>query len=723
MSIPSHIIDQINSQADLVSIIGRHTTLKKAGNEYKGCCPFHGEKTPSFYVNPQKNFYHCFGCGASGNAIGFLKDYEKLTFIEAVKELSKQTGIEIPEDTNQNISYRRNSNTHNTSTVKPTHITGVPAAKTNASINKPVNASNNTQPNDININKALKPTVNAKIVTNTANTPLGNEQPNWQNDTPPAYFSESLQDTSLADPENNVIPIIPNGHFIQPEITESWDNAIPQEADGNLYELLENIHVFYQQSLQKIPQARGYFESRGLTQETISTFGLGYAPAGWQHLEAQFPNDIEGLKVLGLVRTSEKGRDYDLLRDRVIFPIRDNQGRIIGFAGRALDNEVKPKYINSSDSPVFHKQHVLYGYYESRQQRANNWLVVEGYMDVIALYQAGIYGAVASMGTAINQAQIARLLTLNPVLTLSFDGDAAGQKAAWRSLEICLPILSDDKELRFLTLPNNHDPDTFIAEHGKEEMQTQITNATPLSNYVFNYLSNKHDLSIAEGKAKLMSDVRGLTNQLPKGSSFKHLLNNDIYQRLSGRKASQRLAQDAMLNFSSRLTINLSLYLCLVYQPQLLIDDPIQKIWDDAQINKIKSVENISKRIYSQKLELPILPTWKDLEDPYLLELVNCIESLLPHLPDDTYMAGHYIIASLSPELQQILAPHWQDFYNNLIHRNVLTVDSYFTELMIEMLYRSLKQQHKQASNILIQQVLSWRWQHLITWRQSVYND
>ncbi|MEO1849041.1 MAG: DNA primase, partial [Psychrobacter sp.] len=299
--------------------------------------------------------------------------------------------------------------------------------------------------------------------------------------------------------------------------------SIDQNADqdGNLYELLEQIQQFYQHNLHTHPHAKQYFLSRGLTEETFETFGLGYAPFGWQHLEHQFPQDIEGLKALGLVRQSESGRDYDLLRDRVIFPIRDNQGRTIGFGGRALDDEVKPKYINSSDSPVFHKQHVLYGYYESRQQRANDWLVVEGYMDVIALYQAGIYGAVASMGTAINESQISRLLTLNPTLTLSFDGDSAGQKAAWRTLEVALPVLADDKELRFLTLPNNHDPDTFIKSHGSDAMREQISQAMPLSQYIFAYLSERYDMSLAEGKAKLMSQVRSLTTALPKGSSFR----------------------------------------------------------------------------------------------------------------------------------------------------------------------------------------------------------
>ena len=324
-----------------------------------------------------------------------------------------------------------------------------------------------------------------------------------------------------------------------PDYQPSHPNHQQDSQEGDLYDLLVSISEFYQSNLRNNSRAMAYFKERGLTDNTIEEFKLGYAPTGWQHLEQAFPRDIEGLKALGLVRKSEKGRDYDLLRDRVIFPIRDNQGRVIGFAGRALDNEVKPKYINSSDSPVFHKQHVLYGYYESRQHKANDWLVVEGYMDVIALYQAGIYGAVASMGTAINESQISRLLQLNPTLTLCFDGDSAGQKAAWRTLEVALPVLSDDKELRFLSLPGGHDPDTYVALQGVEAMREQIKNAMPLSQYIFAYLSERYDLSLAEGKAKLMSQVRQLTNNLPKGSSFKYLLNNDIYQKLGGRKGQK----------------------------------------------------------------------------------------------------------------------------------------------------------------------------------------
>lgn len=398
MSIPNHILEQLNSQADLVSIIGRHTTLKRAGGEYKGCCPFHGEKSPSFYVNPQKNIYHCFGCSVGGNAISFLRDYENFTFIEAVNELSKQTGIEVPKEEQQNVSYQRSKKQP---TIKP------PVAATQAP-NKPLNSAQisadipsghvSSNYNDSHFN----------------NNSYENYPPLESYDSMP-YMADDYGSEYHAD---NSYP--PAWLVDSNDITQVQDmSGIADKKDGNLYELLEQIQLFYQHNLTIHPHAKHYFLSRGITEDIFETFGLGYAPFGWQHLEHQFPQDIEGLKALGLVRQSESGRDYDLLRDRVIFPIRDNQGRTIGFGGRALDDEVKPKYINSSDSPVFHKQHVLYGYYESRQKRADNWLVVEGYMDVIALYQAGIYGAIASMGTAINESQISRLLTLNPTLTLS----------------------------------------------------------------------------------------------------------------------------------------------------------------------------------------------------------------------------------------------------------------------------------------------------------------
>ncbi len=710
MSIPNHIIDQINSQADLVSIIGKHTTLKKVGNEYKGCCPFHGEKTPSFYVNPQKNIYHCFGCGVGGNAIRFLKDYENLTFIEAVKELSRQTGIEIPEEDNRNISYKKTVATYPTKT------------QLSAKSNKTANVTTTLKEVIPTPNENLTP-----IQTNEHNVVglfFNDDDTNIDN-LNHEINHQAIDNFMLDLPTNEISPNLQNENNFRQE--QASQKQTRQEQDGNLYELLENIHQFYINCLHNSPIAKHYFESRGLTNQTIETFGLGYAPKGWQHLEEAFPNDIEGLRILGLVRTSEKGRDFDLLRDRVIFVIRDNQGRVIGFAGRALDNDVKPKYINSSDSPVFHKNHVLYGYYESRQQRANKWLVVEGYMDVIALYQAGIYGAVASMGTAVNQQQISRLLNLNPILTLSFDGDAAGQKAAWRTLEVSLPVLTDDKSLHFLTLPDNHDPDTYLAEYGKQAIQQQIANATPLSQYVFNYLSLKHDLSIAEGKAKLMAEVRSLTNQLPKGSSFKYLLNNDIYQRVNGKKMSNTVSRDVMLNFTSTLTLNLNIYLCLLYQPTLLNTklnlDPIENIWQRSGIDKIKPSEKDGKRIHSLGFELPPLPSWQDFNDTNLIELLEAIKLVSASLTNKKDRDAHCIMGCVSKPLNELLSHHWADFYNDLSNRQVNDIEPFLTELLVRQLDASLLMQQKQHTNILIKKITIDRRQALLKWTKSLNNS
>ena len=671
MSIPNHILEQLNSQADLVSIIGRHTTLKRAGSEFKGCCPFHGEKSPSFYVNPQKNIYHCFGCSVGGNAISFLRDYENLTFIEAVNELSKQTGIEVPKEEQQNVSYQRSKKQ--------------PIAKPVAATQAP--------------NKAVDPEqVSADMpsgqVSENYNDSNYNDNSSYENYPPLAsydsipymaddYGSDAYNTEYQADNGYPPAWLIAGDDSIQ--VQDMSSNA---DKDGNLYELLEQIQKFYQHNLTIHPHAKHYFLSRGITEDIFETFGLGYAPFGWQHLEHQFPQDIEGLKALGLVRKSESGRDYDLLRDRVIFPIRDNQGRTIGFGGRALDDEVKPKYINSSDSPVFHKQHVLYGYYESRQQRADNWLVVEGYMDVIALYQAGIYGAIASMGTAINESQISRLLTLNPTLTLSFDGDNAGQKAAWRTLEVALPVLSDDKELRFLTLPNNHDPDTFIKSQGADAMREQIATAMPLSQYIFAYLSERYDLTLAEGKAKLMSQVRALTTALPKGSSFRYLLNNDIYQKLGGKRSQNKDAKDALLDFDGDMTISQQLQLCFLFQPRALSDDPIEAIWQQAGINDLQLPAHIKQKASADILR-PL--AWEDLQDNALLDIVSTIKRCLNYLPKDANAAAHFILSNVKPSTQETLSRDWGGFYKALTTRNILSLDGLVEELVSQLIERHMK--------------------------------
>ena len=697
MSIPNHILEQLNSQADLISIIGRHTTLKRAGSEYKGCCPFHGEKSPSFYVNPQKNIYHCFGCSVGGNAISFLRDYENLTFMEAVNELSKQTGIEVPKEDQQNVRYQRTKPNFKPKTAsKPTPSASAPSPL--------VSVKNRAQNADA---PSIGSTVDDQHHDQHQYQPNHNHG-NGYSDYPPLDNYDSTpymadgSDANYRDSDNNYDNNYDFEHQNEYQGTHSHsaDDAIyaghdssssdniANDKDGNLYDLLTQIQQFYQYNLTIHPHALHYFKSRGISDQSLESFGLGYAPFGWQHLEHAFPQDIEGLKVLGLVRQSESGRDYDLLRDRIIFPIRDNQGRTIGFGGRALDDEVKPKYINSSDSPVFHKQHVLYGYYESRQQRATDWLVVEGYMDVIALYQAGIYGAVASMGTAINESQISRLLTLNPTLTLSFDGDSAGQKAAWRTLEIALPVLSDDKELRFLTLPNNHDPDTFIKSNGSDAMREQIANAMPLSQYIFAYLSERYDLSLVEGKAKLMSQVRALTAALPKGSSFRYLLNNDIYQKLGGRRSQNSEAKDALLDFDGDMTISQQLQLCLLFQPRALLDDPIKAIWQQAGIDRLTLPAHIQRRAPADT-NRPL--AWADLQDNALLDVVNTTQRCLPYLPADVNSAAHFILSNLKPATQAALGRSWGAFYKTLTARSILSLDEQIESLVMQLINNSMQ--------------------------------
>ncbi|MBF2718649.1 toprim domain-containing protein [Psychrobacter sp. NG254] len=727
MSIPNHILEQLNSQADLVSIIGKHTTLKRAGNEFKGCCPFHGEKSPSFYVNPQKNIYHCFGCSVGGNAISFLRDYESLTFIEAVNELSNQTGIEVPKEERQNVSYQRSA---------PKPIAPPPIAKPAISVKPPTQtrrepsagaASDSQVPHhntDHSSDQSTDQSING-YTDNYDSQPHYGDSSNNYDDYPPldAYDSAPYPtdgyDLEYQSDTSHPPAWITDGN----ESTSLQGIDSSSDKDGNLYELLEQIQQFYQHSLTTHPHAMQYFLSRGITEDIFDTFGLGYAPFGWQHLEHQFPQDIEGLKALGLVRQSESGRDYDLLRDRVIFPIRDNQGRTIGFGGRALDDEVKPKYINSSDSPVFHKQHVLYGYYESRQQRANDWLVVEGYMDVIALYQAGIYGAIASMGTAINESQISRLLTLNPTLTLSFDGDSAGQKAAWRTLEVALPVLADDKELRFLTLPNNHDPDTFIKSQGSDAMREQITNAMPLSQYIFAYLSERYDLSLAEGKAKLMSQVRSLTTALPKGSSFRYLLNNDVYQKLGGKRSQNVEAKDALLDFDGDMTISQQLQLCFLFQPRALIEDPIEYIWRQSGLTSLKLPAHIQKKAASDALRAV---AWEDLQDVALLDVVTTIKRCIKHLPTDANAAAHFVLSNLNPTSQATLSNSWGGFYRALTARNVLSLDDLIEELVSSLLERNIKKKMQELiknPDHIKQAIVRMQAQHLSNWLRAQHAE
>jgi DNA primase len=496
MRIPQTLIDQILDRTDLVELIGSRIKLKKSGKSFTACCPFHGEKTPSFHVHRDKGFYHCFGCQASGNAVGFLMNYEHRSFHDAVAELAQRAGIELPKF--------------------------------------------DDKPDERTQYKRQQPPALAKKQATTAPPPT----PTWDH---PEF-------TAL--PEHDAIEPV-------------WIADQPEQM-GSLYDLLESLALYYQQQLQQHQAARQYLHGRGLDGEACVSWRLGYAPEGWQHLQDAFPQDLDGIKQLGLIRQSESGRDFCLLRDRVIFPIRDSKGRVVGFGGRAMSDEVKPKYINSPESSVFNKSQLLYGLYESRKARAKHWLMVEGYMDVIALHQAGLAGAVATLGTASNADHLQQLFRQDSKVILAFDGDEAGQRAAWRTLELALPILTDGRELRFLVLPDEHDPDSLIRLEGLASFEQRLEKAPPLSDFLYEILSRRHDLSHPEGKSALMHDANELLKLMPERGSYRQLLRQTLRDRIGlGWNKRVRPSNDQLLSFDQDCSLEDKLFLLVLQYPSL----------------------------------------------------------------------------------------------------------------------------------------------------------
>ncbi|MEG0196524.1 MAG: CHC2 zinc finger domain-containing protein [Acinetobacter sp.] len=573
MAIPQHTIDQILDRTDIVDLIGQRVKLKKTGRTYSGCCPFHQEKSPSFHVYRDKQYFHCFGCQANGNAIRFLMDIDGRNFVDVMKDLSSQTGIELPKDNqdSKRLSYKREIK-------KPVSVQAVPAA---------IVAEQQPAPN----------------VAFSSNDPF-----------------EEFQSDAYSEQHFNH-----NDPFAAFEQFDPIDQNTVQ--DGNLYDLLENIALYYAQQLPHSQTAQQYFKQRGLSAETIQYWRLGYAPEDWQHLEKAFPYDIEGLRQLGLIRTSDKGRDFDLLRDRVIFPIRDSKGRVVGFGGRALNDEIKPKYINSPDSEVFHKNQLLYGLYEGRKQKAHDWLMVEGYMDVIALQQYGIYGAVATLGTASNTEHLNILFKQNNRITIAFDGDAAGQKAARRTLEIALPLLNDGRELKFFVLPNDHDPDSLIRREGIENFHRLLQQAPLLSDFVFAHLSQNHDVTKPEGKSQVMGELRQLTELLPKQGSYRYLLQQFFKEKLGfNRKWQPQVNNDASLSFSTKIDAEEYVIAILMNHPYLYIHfEPLRALISHNQL---------------------------------LFKILNIFNTIFDDLPDDTELSQYYVLgacANYHHDLQKIL--------------------------------------------------------------------
>ena len=398
--IPQSFIQDLLSRVDIVEVIDRHVKLKRAGANHVACCPFHSEKTPSFTVSPTKQFYHCFGCGAHGTAVGFLMEHSGMGFVEAVKELAQSVGMKVPEMERSEAAQRR------------------------------------------------------------------------------------------------------------------------AEHGVTLYEVLLQAAQHYRGRLKEAPQAIAYLKKRGLSGEIAKSFGIGYAPDEWQGLAAAF-SDYDG-KVLaeaGLVKTSEEGRRYDVFRNRIMFPIVDVRGNIIGFGGRVI-GDGEPKYLNSPETPVFEKGRELYGLYQARRaiRDAGRVLVVEGYMDVVALAQAGVEYAVATLGTATTPLHVQKLLRQADEIVFSFDGDAAGRKAAWRALENSLPQLTDGKQARFLFLPDGEDPDTYVRKHGKAAFEQLLGRAAPLSKFLLDELGARGDLATAEGRARCVHEAKPLLKQMQAGA-------------------------------------------------------------------------------------------------------------------------------------------------------------------------------------------------------------
>ena len=413
--IPTSFIDDVLARTDIVELIDSRVKLKKAGREYQACCPFHGEKTPSFSVSPQKQFYYCFGCHASGNAISFLMEYEKLEFVEAVQELAARLGLEVPFDN---------------------------------SFNK---------------------------------------------------------------------------------------NGLNFQAKRSLQDLMEDIVRFYQVQLYKSPEAMNYLSHRGLSDEIIKRFAIGFASQKYSEIRDAFgqkkKENIQKLKDLGMLAENERGT-YDRFRQRIMFPIRDRQGKTIGFGGRII-GDGQPKYLNSPETKLFHKGNGLYGLYESLQSNSHpdKLLVVEGYMDVVALAQYGVDYAVASLGTATTPEQLKLAFRSTDQIVCCYDADRAGRAAAWRALENALPLLEDGRQLKFMFLPDGEDPDSFIRQYGKEGFEQQLEQAQSLSEFLFKHLSAQVDFSSREGKAKLVSLAKPLIQKIP-GETLQLTLKDILGQKV-----------------------------------------------------------------------------------------------------------------------------------------------------------------------------------------------
>ncbi|MBL1319686.1 MAG: DNA primase [Methylophaga sp.] len=398
--IPPQFIDDLLTRVDIVDVVDVRVPLKKAGKNLQACCPFHNEKTPSFTVSPDKQFYHCFGCGAHGTAIGFLMEYDQMSFPESIQELADLVGMTVP--------------------------------------------------------------------------------------------------------------------------TTSFAPAQPSKQ--NLYDLMDKVSQYYSHQLQNHPQKtafENYLQQRGLSPQIIEHFNIGMAPDGWDNILKTFGGNDEARKQLdeaGLLSSNDKGRQYDRFRNRVMFPIRDRRGRVVGFGGRVLDDST-PKYLNSPETPLFHKGSELYGLFQARKanRKLERVIIVEGYMDVIALAEYGITNSVATLGTATTPDHLRQLLRSSPELVFCFDGDRAGREAAWRAAENAMPLLGGNHQLKFMFLPDGEDPDSVVRQQGADQFNALVDQAQNYSDFFLATLEAQVDISSMDGRARLIEIAKPYLRQIPTG--------------------------------------------------------------------------------------------------------------------------------------------------------------------------------------------------------------
>lgn len=489
--IPQSFIQDLLNRVDIVGVVERYVPLRRAGANYVACCPFHSEKTPSFTVSQTKQFYHCFGCGAHGTAIGFVMEYTGAGFIDAVKDLAQGVGMQVPE--------------------------------------------------------------------------VKSERPRGK--------------------------------------TEEGDD---------LYAVLLKSAQYYRQQLKTAPRAIDYLKKRGLSGDIAKEFGIGYAPAGWQNLQAAFPDyNAKALVAAGLVIQGDEGKRYDRFRDRIMFPIVDQRGHIIGFGGRVID-QGEPKYLNSPETALFEKGRELYGLYQGRRavRDTGRVIVVEGYMDVVALAQSGIGYTVATLGTATTPAHVQMLLRQAEEIVFCFDGDAAGRRAAWRALENSLEQLVDGKQLSFLFLPQGEDPDTYVRKTGKDAFEKLLKDAKPLSQFLLDELKSRVDLDTHEGRARLLQEARPLVKQvaapllsllLRKQLATLGGIGQDELESLYEIKAQRKTAPAAKPVARTTTPIIRKLILRVMADPSLsdIVD---QAVLSEAQI--VKDISGFELRAFQQQLQV-----------------------------------------------------------------------------------------------------------------------